>query len=188
MKKRLDPREMEWICEPKLYITGSDRIVIETEPYTDILPAGNSAEAIELNIAPKGSFCFEVRVDFEFHGLLDQCGISLYQGKERKAQCGTVCHNREAMRLQTVIYHDDGGDLAGLSISSGIRWMYYRVWYRSGTVRFQYSYNGDRYTEFRNFRVEEGGEPLRIGIYACSPGNSWFDCTFSKMTLEEEDL
>ena len=55
MKKRLDPREMEWICEPKLYITGSDRIVIETEPYTDILPAGNSAEAIELNIAPKGN-------------------------------------------------------------------------------------------------------------------------------------
>ena len=34
MKKRLDPREMEWICEPKLYITGSDRIVIETDsPY-----------------------------------------------------------------------------------------------------------------------------------------------------------
>jgi alpha-N-arabinofuranosidase len=28
---------------------------------------------------------------------------------------------------------------------------------------------------------------LKIGIYACSPGNSFFDCTFSGMTLEEEN-
>ena len=178
---------MEWLCRPNLFILNSDRVVIETEPFTDIVPAGGSAEAIELSAAPKGSFCFEVRVDFVFHGLFDQCGISLYQGDSRRALCGTVFHNGETMRLQTIVYHEDGGDLAGLDIGSGIRWMYYRLWYRSGEVRFQYSYHGGRWTDFRKFRVDLEGEALRIGIYACSPGNSWFDCTFSKMTLDEEE-
>lgn len=186
MKRRIDPGKLEWITKPNLYIVNSDRILIETEPFSELIPAGSSAEAIELSLSPKGSFCFTIRTDYEYRSQFDQSGVTVYCGDERIAVSGTEYRNKEIQTLKCVVYHSGRGDQSGRDISSGIRRMYYRIWYRAGAVRIQYSFTGSRYTDLREFWA--GTEKkISIGIYACSPGDSWFDCTFSEMTLIENE-
>ncbi len=187
MLKRIDPRQLTWICQPKLYILSSDKLLIETEPFTDLHPHGNSAEAIELSLVPKGSFCFSARVDFEYHEQFDQCGLILYENGKRKLVLGTELRDEEMLKLISIVYHGGRGDLAIRDIGSAVKRMYYRIWYRGSAVRVQYSFSGKRWSDFREFLLREDTEGLKIGIYACSPGNSYFDCTFSAMTLEEDN-
>ena len=73
-------------------------------------------------------------------------------------------------------------------IGGAIRRMHYRIWYRGGAVRVQYSFGGKRWSDFREFQLTHPERKLKIGLYACSPGNSYFDCTFSGMTLEEDEI
>ena len=185
--KRIDPRQLEWICKPKLFVQSADKVVLETEPFTDLKPAGRSAEAVELSLDTHGSFCFVIRSDFEFSGLFDQCGIIIYVGNERKAVCGTEYRDLETSSLNCIVYHDEKGDISKREIGSRISTMFYRVWYRGGAVRIQYSFTGSRYSDLRVFWIDpEEKNTVSLGIYACSPGNSWFDCTFSGMTLDED--
>ena len=37
----------------------------------------------------------------------------------------------------------------------------------------------------RRLHFASGKEAVAAGVYACSPGDSYFDCTFSKMQLRE---
>jgi len=180
-------RSLRWISQPLRYIQDEDRLVIETEPFTDLNKGESSAEAVELSCSTKGSFIFTVRVDFNFHDTFDQCGIVIYNGTFRNAVCGMACHDAETARMMSTVYHVDGADRAGLDIGEAIHWMYYRVFYRAGQVKIQYSFNGDRWTDLRTFGMLRGPERVGIGLYACSPGDSSFDCTFSDMTLMEEE-
>ena len=185
--RHVDPRDLMWICKPQLYLQNTDKIVLETEPFTDLKPAGKSAEAIELSLEPNGSFCFSMKSEFSFRGPFDQCGMIIYEGDKRKAVCGTECRSAERMTLNSIVYHDEKGDISKREIGSAISCMYYRVWYRGGAVRIQYSFTGIRYSDLREFWIDpENKKTISLGIYACSPGDSWFDCTFSGMTLEEE--
>ena len=187
MRKRIDPRSLTWVCAPQLYILSSDKIVVETEPHTDLKPAGGSAEAVELSVIPNGNFCFSARVEFEYRDAFDQCGLILYEDERRKMIIGTQYRDKENLQLHTIVFHGTEGDRSVRDIGSAIRKMHYRIWYRSRTVRVQYSFTGRRWSDFREFRLKENHGNLRLGIYACSPGNSYFDCTFSGLTLEEEE-
>ncbi len=184
-KVRLE--EMNWICKPQLFLLEEDRIVIETEPFTDLRPAGRSAEAVELSIPAGGSFCFTVRTRFRYKGVFDQCGLILYQGSMRKAIISTQYRDEETTRLQCNVFHQNKGDISVRDIGSAIDTMLYRIWFRGGAVRIQYSFNTEKYSDLREFWLDpKEDEQLGIGIYACSPGNSSFDCTFSDMVLEKE--
>jgi regulation of enolase protein 1 (concanavalin A-like superfamily) len=187
-KRHIDPRDLVWICRPQLYLLSSDKVVLETEPFTDLKPAGKSAEAIELSLAVKGSFCFTMRSDFRYRSQFDQCGMILYEGGKRRAVCGTESRDDAMTSLKCIVYHDAVGDSSKRDIGSNISTMYYRVWYRGGAVRIQYSFTGIRYSDLREFWIDpEKEKTISIGIYACSPGDSWFDCTFSGMMLDEEE-
>lgn len=188
MLKRIDPRQLTWICRPELYILSSDKLLIETEPFTELKPMGGSAEAVEMSIMPTGSFHFTGRVDFEYHHTADQCGLILYEGDQRKMVIGTEYHSYEIMKLRCIVYHGGIGDHSSRDIGGAIRRMHYRIWYRGGAVRVQYSFSGKRWSDFREFQLTHPERKLKIGLYACSPGNSYFDCTFSGMTLEEDEI
>ena len=82
MYRDIDLKKLTWICRPKMYAESGGKLILETEPFTDLKPAGKSAEAIELSFSPEGSFCFTMRVDFDYHAVFDQCGMILYNGKE----------------------------------------------------------------------------------------------------------
>lgn len=185
--KKIDANNLKWIHKPERYILTADKVILETEPFTDFSGGHESAEAIQLSLQPNGSFCFTVRVDFAFSRQFDQCGIVLYEGENRRMICDVKHHNDEVDELETIVFHNSDGDKSLREIGSAICWMYFRVWYRGGSIRVQNSFNGKVYSDLRQFRLTSREDPLSIGIYACSPFDSSFDCTFSQMELMEED-
>lgn len=182
---KIDPRNLIWVQQPKLYIATEEKIILETEPFTDLHPSKPGAEAIQLSLEAKGSFCFSIRSDFEYQNPFDQCGIVIYKGKKKRVVFGTEYRDTERTSLQCTVYHDEMGDRSGRDIGSAINRMYYRIWYRGGELRIQYSFAGRRYGDMRKFWLAPDKDKLSIGIYACSPSNSTFDCTFREMILEE---
>lgn len=186
MIRKIDPRKLKWISKPSLYLLNSERIMVETEPMTALHPRGREAEAAELSLAPSGSFCFTCRADFDFQHTFDQCGLILYRNEKRKAVISAECRNDEISRLSCIVYHNDRGDKSMRDIGSAVHSIYYRIWYRSEAVTVQYSFSGSRYTDLRKFWLHlNEDDNVAVGIYACSPADSWFDCSFSKMALEE---
>ena len=189
MIRKIDPRKLNWISKPSLYLLNSETITVETEPMSSLRPKGKEAEAAELSLSPAGSFCFTCRVDFKFMNTFDQCGMILYCNDKRKALISTEYRNEEISKLSCIVYHNGRGDKSIRDIGSAMHVMYYRIWYRSGAVTIQASFSGKRYTDLRKFWLHLGAEDtVAVGIYACSPADSWFDCTFSQMVLEEEGI
>ena len=187
MIRKIDPRKLNWISKPSLFLLNSEKITVETDPMSDLNPNGREAEAAELALSPAGSFCFTCRVDYRFQKTFDQCGMILYRNDRRKAVISTEYRNEEISKLSCIVYHNDKGDKSIRDIGSAMHVMYYRVWYRSGAVTIQYSFSGRRYNDLRKFWLTlDEDDTVAVGIYACSPGDSWFDCTFSEMILEEE--
>lgn len=185
MEKVLDLTTLKWIHEPKRSVLKKNQIVVETEPNTSLDLIGSSIEAVELGLQPRGNFHFTIRTDFQYHKAFDQCGIVLYDAHGRKAVCGCEKRDGEVSKLVCRVNHLDGSDRSEREIGSAIQWMYYRIWFRGGIVRIQYSFNGKRFSDLREFSI--GNQELRIGVYACSPLDSYFDCIFSQAVIDEEE-
>lgn len=177
-------QDLRWIRKPQRYILKERRVILETDPFTSLSDLRHGAGAAELALNPEENFRFTVRVDFAFQNPFDQCGILLYAHRKKIAVCCTKLHTDAVDELECIVFHDGLGDRSARSVGTAIRWMYYRVWVRRRHVRIQYSFNGNVYSDVREFRLPEPVGRLQAGIYACSPGDSSFNCTFSGMELD----
>lgn len=186
MKTHVTFNELKWICKPKYSILNENKLILETEPFTSLHTNGKCAEAL---MPVNGNvFCMSLRVDFNYHSPLDQCGLVLYEEDGRKAVVGMEYHDGEISALTGIVYHKDGFDRNDRDLASGIKWMYYRIWVREDQVLLEYSFNGKRYSGFRRFSINRNHR-FQIGIYACSPMESSFDCIFSELeVMKEEEL
>ena len=76
-------------------------------------------------------------------------------------------------------------DWATNLVPSDITTVWYRLSRKDSDYVIEYSFDGEQYAMMRMFHMFEGGEKIRFGIYACSPGESSFKAVFSEMTLTE---
>ena len=182
MTNILSTDKLYWKHKPKLFVLTDERVVLETEPFSSLHGSGNK-DAIELIYPPQDSFMLHAKCEFVFNNTFDQCGLVIYEGKKRKAIVGVEAYDEEISKLQCVVYHDEVGDSSTRDIGQKISCIHYRVWARGGAIRVQYSFTGRRYSDLRSFRI---GKNVEIGLFACSPTNSIFDCTFSELECEEE--
>lgn len=176
-------RDFKWLSKPERYILQEHKVILETEPFTNLGKKKEGSRAAELVLDSRDSFRFTVKVEFDYQKPFDQCGILLYQKDKKIAVCGAKLHNDAVDELECVVFHKGRGDRSSRSIGTAIRSLYYRVWYRSGHVRIQYSFNGNVYSDVREFWLPDSVKKLKAGIYACSPGDSSFNCTFSHMDI-----
>lgn len=184
MQKHVGFNDLKWIHKPLLSVITKEKLILETEPFTNLHYNGRCAEAL-MPVEGK-TYCLKMRVDYNCHNPLDQCGLVLYEGDCRKAVFGMEYHDGELSTLACTVFHSDGSDRNERNMASGIRWMYYRIWVRENLVLLEYSFNGRRFSELRRFSVDRKHR-FRIGIYACSPMNSSFDCIYSEMKVLKEE-
>lgn len=187
---QVDTKHLKWIHKPQRYIVSDDKIILETEPFTDFTGKKRGAEAIQIQLFEMRTFCFTIRVDFSFSNPFDQCGIVIYEGEKRKMICDVKHHNETVDEIECIVFHEGYGDKSLREIGTAIEKMYFRIIYRGGNILVQYSFQGKIFTDLRLFHVHTDHPLLKLGIYACSPRNSSFNCTFSNMTLlsdREED-
>ncbi len=181
----IDPSKLQWFHKPELFLIDGNKLVMETAPFTSFHSLSfDSTSAPGMLLEPNKMFCFTARIDYGFHETEDECGILLKRNNTHWAKAG-VESRPDALDLFCSVYTSGYADRSFREIGSGIRWMYFRILYWHGNARFQYSFNGSRYTDMRWLHFAPGSEPVQAGIYACSGKDSCFDCTFSEMQMRE---
>ncbi|NCB33443.1 MAG: DUF1349 domain-containing protein [Erysipelotrichia bacterium] len=187
VRRRLNPGTMCWTHKPRFYVINADRLVIETEPHTSMTgELGGSESASGMALPPADGFSLTLRMDYEFHGSQDECGIYLKRQSGRWCKFSIENIGSDTMDIACTMYENGYADRSIREIGSLIHSMYLRIIYWGGEARFLYSFNGDRFVEMRSLHFADCGEPAIAGLYACSPGSTFFDCTFSRMEYSEQ--
>ena len=187
-KVKIDIKKLEWIREPKKYNISEDKIIIFTEPKTDLWQRtyygfqNDNAPVLQLK-SNKKYFSFIVKTEFESKKRFDQCGIVMYLNSENWLKASIEYENSEYQRLGSVVTNNGYSDWATTDIEASIKSMWYRLSRRKSDYCIECSYDGINFKQMRICHMNEGENEIQFGVYACSPEQSSFKAIFSNMEI-----
>ncbi|MBQ9048829.1 MAG: DUF1349 domain-containing protein [Solobacterium sp.] len=185
MSERVNPSYLHWFHQPKLYILSADKLILETEPYTSMQNMTiDENSGFGLFGDEHSAFEAEIRLQFGFRNRNDECGMLLKLNDDSWFKFGVSSAEKEFNELFCTRFHQSFRDRNLRVIGSGVNTVWLRLMYTRGRAAFSYSLNGDRYITYREITFPDYQGAAAAGIYACSPGNSYFDCTFSQMEIK----
>ncbi|NFT08803.1 DUF1349 domain-containing protein [Clostridium botulinum] len=182
--------EASWIFEPKTYTISDEKIVIKTEPGTDLWQRtyygfqNNNAPALLVSTKEK-EFSFLVKTQFDSNHRFDQCGVIIYQDSDNWFKASIEYQNEEYQRLGSVVTNYGYSDWATTDISAKYKQMYYRLSRRENDYCIENSYDGVNFKQMRIFHLFKASDEIRMGIYACSPEESSFNAVFTQIKFTE---
>ncbi|MEM9605592.1 MAG: DUF1349 domain-containing protein [Pseudomonadota bacterium] len=192
-----------WINPPKDSDITATSVSITTEPNTDFWQRAyygfRNDNAPALLTERTDNFSFTARAHFEYRRLFDQCGVILYLDSENWFKV-SIEHETDAFsRLGSVVTNRGHSDWASSDIPTR-RDLWYRVSRRGPDFLAESSVDGEAFVQMRVCHLHALGEttaemgasdpPLppknsvRVGVYACSPGDSSFTATFTDLRFE----
>ena len=181
---------LAWLNEPKEHHIMDGRIVIRTEPETDLWQRTcygtqcDNAHAIMINTDEK-YFTFSVKTAFDSSHSYDQCGVLIYLDSDNWIKVSTEYENESFQRLGSVVTNHGYSDWATTDIPASQKHMYYRVSRRESDFLIEHSQDGVHYQQMRITHLFEGAGDIQIGLYACSPDISSFRADFTEMAFAE---
>ncbi|MDO4701502.1 MAG: DUF1349 domain-containing protein [Erysipelotrichaceae bacterium] len=187
MKKELNTKLLKWINEPKYYVIDTSKVIIGTEPYTNLWhntngnQIFNNAHCLVFDI--HRDFTFTVKVEYRFNKRLDQCGILLMKDEYNYLKVDIEHKNEEISFLTSTLTLNAYSDMASGNLANGIETMYFRLSRRDNDFLVENSYDGKKFKRMRICHLD--GTNFKLGIYACSPLDSSFDAIFQNLYLEE---
>lgn len=184
MSPRVNPSKLQWIKKPSLYIISSDKLVVETEPYTSFHIDKEENTAVRLVGKPRKEFDISAMIGYNFKHPEDECGLVVEIDKTHWIKFGIKRENNELNHIFVEKYDSHEKDYSERDFGIGIDTMYLKIKHHDGRILFQYGFNKDRFWTAREIQFEKE-YIATVGIYACSPGNSYFDCTFSSLEMNE---
>lgn len=183
--RRIDPTTLHWYNKPDLYIISMDKIVLETQPNTRFqgkLNDGKDAVGMYLNV--QQDFVFEACLNYRFRNQNDECGIFIHENEQHYITYGLCQQDDLSVQLVCRSFKDGKMDESYRYFGSNIQQFYLRIQKENNTVSFAFGLQGNKYLVHRKLQVE-GMD--KVGIYAHSYGNSYYDCTFSRMEYLEKE-
>lgn len=173
-----------WLNKPKKFVVEIQRLIIQTEPGTDLWQRtyygfqNSNAPAFLQEVA--GDFSFVVKAGFEESSFLyDQCGLLLFIDNENWVKAAVEFENEQFSRLGSVVTNLGYSDWATCDISSETSEMWYRISRRGQDFYLENSSDGKNWQQMRIFHFHKLAEKVSIGVYACSPLKSSFNAVFS---------
>lgn len=185
-----DPSLLRWTREPARCTIDPQKITITTQPHTDLWQRtyyhfrNDTAPVLQMETEEK-FFSFVVKTDFDSHHRFDQCGVVVYLDSENWLKASIEYENERFQHLGSVVTNHGWSDWATTEIDAGIRSMWYRLSRREDDFCLECSEDGVTFRQMRICHLLEGGGTIRFGVYACSPEDSSFTATFSRMDLTE---
>ena len=185
-----DLSQFEWIREPENYLISQDTIEIITDPFTDLWQRtyyhfrNDNAPVLQMKTDEK-YFSFTVKTTFESKHRFDQCGIVMYLDSENWLKASVEYENDVYQNLGSVVTNHGFSDWATTGIDVNIKTMWYRFSRREDDYSIEWSNDGMNFNQMRVCHMWEGGETIKFGVYACSPEDSSFKATFSRMEFGE---
>lgn len=187
---KFNVKKLEWIRKPKQYNINQDKIIIVTEPETDLWQRtyygfqNDNAPVLQIKSNEK-YFSFVVKTEFDSKKRFDQCGIVMYLNSENWLKASIEYENNKYQRLGSVVTNNGYSDWATIDIDASIKSMWYRLSRRKSDYCIEYSNDGINFKQMRICHINEGNNEIQFGIYACSPEKSSFKATFSNMEISE---
>ena len=187
----IDPDRFQWTREPRVYSISEEKIIITTEPRTDLWQRtyyhfrNDNAPVLQMETGEK-YFSFLVKTDFsESRRRFDQCGIVMYLDSENWLKASVEYENERFRHLGSVVTNHGYSDWATTAIPADVKTMWYRFSRREDDYRIECSRDGRDICQMRICHMWEGAGRIRFGVYACSPENSSFTAVFTDMRLTE---
>ena len=185
-----DFNKLEWTRKPQKYDIQDQKIIITTEPETDLWQRtyyhfrNDNAPVLQMKTSEK-YFSFIVKTEFNSKRRFDQCGVVMYLNSDNWLKASIEYENEEFQRLGSVVTNRGYSDWATTDIDASIHSMWYRLSRRESDYCIECSTDGVHFKQMRICHMWEGTDEIEFGIYACSPENSSFDAVFSHMEMIE---
>lgn len=177
-----------WENEPEEY-AFDDGLIIKTKPYTDFWQRthyGFRRDDGHCYITEiEGDFSFSAQLSFESKMLYDQCGVMLRIDEENWVKASVEFENMTISRLGSVVTNLGYSDWATSDIPTNIDVMWYRFNKNGKDVLIENSYDGIQWKQMRILHLHHEAKKVKVGVYACSPQNSSFECKIKKMVVDE---
>ena len=174
--------------EPQGY-SFDNGLIIQTRPYTDFWQRthyGFQRDDGHCLLTKIGKdFSFTARFEFTPKEMYDQCGIMVRIDEDNWIKASIEYENEEISRLGSVVTNLGYSDWATTDISSDINSMWYKVSRRGMDFLLESSPDGEKWSQMRVAHLHVNTEFVYVGIYACSPKDSSFECRVGRMVLTE---
>ena len=180
----------EWTRAPQNYSVSKDKVVIETQPATDLwqrtyyLFRNDNAPLLQMKTEEE-FFSFTVKTDFLSTHRFDQCGIIMYLDSDNWIKASVEYENEKFQHLGSVVTNNGFSDWSTTEIDASHKTMWYRLSRRKQDFKIECSFDGKDFKQMRICHMYNAQKAIRVGIYACSPENSSFEATFSNPQFTE---
>lgn len=177
-----------WVREPEKYLIEDKKIIIVTEPKTDLWQRTyygfqNDNAPVLLMKTAEPYFSFSVKTSFESKHRFDQCGIAVYLDSENWLKASVEYENGDYQRLGSVVTNHGYSDWATTDIPASIKEMWYRLSRRESDFCIECSADGISYQQMRICHLWNGAGEISFGLYGCSPENSSFQAVFTDIAV-----
>lgn len=185
-----EKKNLFWIREADQSDVTDDRIIIYTQPKTDLWQRtyygfqNDSAPVLQMKTSEK-YFSFIVKTEFDSKARFDQCGIVVYLDSENWMKASIEYENEQYQRLGSVVTNHGYSDWATTDIDASVKSMWYRLSRRESDYCIECSTDGITFQQMRICHLWEGNEEISFGVYACSPVEGSFQAKFTNMQITE---
>ena len=187
---KFEKKNLFWIREADQSDVTDDRIIIHTQPKTDLWQRtyygfqNDSAPVLQMKTSEK-YFSFIVKTEFDTKARFDQCGIVVYLDSENWMKASIEYENEQYQRLGSVVTNHGYSDWATTDIDALVKSMWYRLSRRESDYCIECSTDGITFQQMRICHLWEGNEEISFGVYACSPAEGSFQAKFTNMQITE---
>lgn len=185
-----EKKNLFWIREADQSDVTDDRIIIHTQPKTDLWQRtyygfqNDNAPVLQMKTSEK-YFSFIVKTEFDSKARFDQCGIVVYLDSENWMKASIEYENEQYQRLGSVVTNHGYSDWATTDIDASVKSMWYRLSRRESDYCIECSTDGITFQQMRICHLWEGNEEISFGVYACSPVEGSFQAKFTNMQITE---
>lgn len=179
-----------WTRKPNNFNISDEKIEIISEPKTDLWQRtyyhfrNDNAPLLQISTSEK-FFSFTVKTQFDSKHRFDQCGIIMYLDSENWIKASIEYENEKFQHLGAVVTNNGYSDWSTTEIDANIKSMWYRLSRREDDFKIECSIDGKKFKQMRICHMNKATDKINFGIYACSPENSSFKATFTKMEITE---
>ena len=184
------PEEFYWFNEAKEYYCD-EGLIIQTEGDTDFWQRTHygfkrdNGHCLLTNL--QGDFSFTGHFEFKLQNIYDQCGLIVRIDQDNWIKVSTEYENENISRLGSVVTNLGYSDWATTDISSELKSMWYRISKKGNDFLIENSRDGENWKQMRITHLHQEIEELKVGIYACSPQDSSFQCEVHKIIIDENN-
>lgn len=130
-------------------------------------------------------FAITTHVIFQARNRHDQCGLMVRIDAENWIKVFTECHGEASNKLGSVVTNLGFSDWAVQDAPPTRDDMWYRIQSRGSDFLLEHSPDGKNWQQMRLAHLHKKTPHYAVGVYACSPADDNFQCTFKRVEITE---